>query len=265
MRALALVVLAACGGAARGPVEYASIPSPIDVSPELTVRQVAAGMYIVSDARPYPANSLIAAMPDRTLVLVDTPYTPAETDKLVAWMKGYWKGARIVAVNTHFHPDRLGGNQALAAAGIPVYGSDLTVQMLRERGEKVRQQMVDFLASDPEERAIFEHAVWQPPDHVFPAAQGLRLDFGEPVQVIYPGPGHSPDNLVVWFPARKVLFGGCLVTARPSLGNTADADPAHWKASVEALRKYPAKLVIPGHGDSLAPYVIEHTITLLSR
>ena len=230
------------------------------------MRGVAPGMYLVADARPYPANGLIAAMPDCTLVLIDTPYTPAETQKLLAWMKDFWKGAKIVAINTHFHPDRLGGNQALSAAGIPVYGSDLTVQMLRERGDKVRQQMVDFLASDPEQRARFEHAVFQPPDHVFPAARGLTLELGgQKLEVVYPGPGHSPDNVVVWFPDRQVLFGGCLVTARPGLGNVADADAEHWKASVEALRKYPAKIVIPGHGDSLSPYVIEHTITLLSR
>src|SRR5437867_2478464 len=46
-----------------------------------------------------------------------------------------------------------------------------------------------------------------PPDHVFAAKEGLRLTFGsDEVIAVWPGAAHAPDNLVVWFPQKAVLF-----------------------------------------------------------
>ncbi len=29
------------------------------------------------------------------------------------------------------------------------------------------------------------------------------------LEVFYPGEGHSKDNITIWIPEYKVLFGGC--------------------------------------------------------
>ena len=31
------------------------------------------------------------------------------------------------------------------------------------------------------------------------------------MEVFYPGPGHAPDNVVVWVGRERLLFGGCLL------------------------------------------------------
>jgi hypothetical protein len=79
----------------------------------------------------------------------------------------------------------------------------------------------------------------------------------------------SLDNIVVWFPGPKILFGGCLVKseAATDLGNTADADLASWPRAVKAvLDRYPtAALVVPGHGAVGTTAALTHTIDLLTR
>jgi glyoxylase-like metal-dependent hydrolase (beta-lactamase superfamily II) len=93
---------------------------------------------------------------------------------------------------------------------------------------------------------------------------GLTLRFGdETVRVLYPGPSHAPDEVVVHFPSLRVLFGGCSVIGRDRLGNLADADLARWPAAIERLRGLDATLIIPGHGDRTDPGLLEHTIRLV--
>ena len=110
------------------------------------------------------------------MVLVGTPYTPEATRRLLDWARSRYGERRIVAVNNGFHVDNLGGNSALRDANIPVYGSDLTVRLLHERGEKTRQHILEMIGN----RAAPDYAVharipYVPPDHVFPITRGLVL------------------------------------------------------------------------------------------
>jgi metallo-beta-lactamase class B len=207
------------------------------LAPDLTVRSLAPRIYVVTHDKPFPANSVIVEARDGTLVLVGSPYTPEATRTVLAWLRGSFGERKRVAIDTHFHADAgVGGNPAYREAGIPVHGSDLTVRLLAER--------------DPQ-------AV--PPDHVFPLARGLALDLGEPARVEFPGPGHTRDNVVVYFPEERLLVGGCIVKAGEAIGNTADADLAHWATSVAALARYDAAWIVPGHGDRFDPGLVAHS------
>jgi len=105
-----------------------------------------------------------------------------------------------------------------------------------------------------------------PPTHLFDLNEGLELEFGdESIQVYYPGPSHSPDNVVVYFPSRRVLFGGCMVIGWDGVGNTSDADLEAWPQSIRNLRRFDCDLVVPGHGERLDPELLEHTIELLEQ
>jgi metallo-beta-lactamase class B len=68
-------------------------------------------------------------MEDSTLLLIDTPYTPEATEKLLMWAKTRFHPARYCAIVTHYHIDRMGGISALMERGIPVYGSKETAQL----------------------------------------------------------------------------------------------------------------------------------------
>lgn len=54
----------------------------------------------------------------------------------------------------------------------------------------------------------------------------MLLTYGpSSLEVFYPGPGHTPDNSVVYLPAHKLLYGGCFIKSKESvsLGNIEEA------------------------------------------
>lgn len=77
------------------------------------------------------------------------------------------------------------------------------------------------------------------------------------------------DDIVVWVPKKKVLFGGCLIKSQNAgnLGNTAEADLINYPATLKKVReKYSgAKIVISGHGQSGGIELINHTIELCNN
>lgn len=238
----------------------------VKVGQEFLVRRIAPGSFLVTSPRPWPANALLAEMPDRTLVLVGSPYDGQATKVLMRWVRDGFGERQWVAINTHFHLDGSGGNAVLREAQVPVYGSDLIKSLIFERGKAAqRNTWQAWTASDPAWAQRIKVTELMAPDKLFPAQQGLTLTYGgEQLEVRYPGPGHSPDNMVAWFPARKLLFGGCLVLGRDRLGYTEDADLARWPAAVRALQKLQPAVVVPGHGAVGGPELLEKTIKVVA-
>jgi metallo-beta-lactamase class B len=225
-------------------------PLSFDINADMYVRQVQEGVFVVTHAFPWPGNSMLVEMQNADLVLVDTPYTPQATKELLDWAKAQFSQREIVAINTGYHYDNLGGNGYLVEAGIPVYGSELTAQLLEERGAEMRSMTLSWLEAPQQERYYQAHESlpYVPPTHLFALEQGLELEFGdETVQVYYPGPSHAPDNVVVYFPTRKLLFGGCMA----------------WPESVRDLARFDFDVLVPGHGERFDPGLLEHTINLL--
>lgn len=235
-----------------------------DLDRDLAIRRVAEGTWVVTSTVPWPANSLLAEMPDGTLLLADTPATGAATRALLEWAEARFGERPLAVVNTHAHPDAVGGNRVAAEGGATVYGSLETARLVAATRGTVGQAMAAELAGRPELAAEF--APYRPlaPQRTFAAADGLRLELGgERVEVVFPGAAHTPDNLVVWLPRRRVLFGGCIVRAGGGLGNVAEADLESWPDAIRSLRAYGAEIVIPGHGDRSDPGLLEHTLELL--
>lgn len=244
--------------------EAAGMGTKVRVGEELLLEEIQPGAWLVVDERPYPANSLLVEMADGSLVLCGTPYTEEPTRALLAWADARLGSRNWTAVSTHFHPDALGGNPALFERGVAVHGSEHTAALLAERGEDVRAQMLAAFGRDPVQRERFTRARFLPPERLFAPEQGLVLRRGEEeVEVVWPGAAHTPDNVVVWFPRRRLLFGGCMILALGRVGNTVDADLGAWPASVEALRRFDALLIVPGHGRPGGPELLDATLALL--
>lgn len=240
----------------------------IEIGEDLQVRQIQKGIFVITHAFPWPANSLLVEMENGALVLVDTPYTPEATREMLTWIEAQFGQRDITAINTGFHYDNLGGNAAMIEKGIPVYGSDLTPKLLAERGEALRAMTLEWLKAPQDQHYYRAHQALEyvAPTRLFPLEEGLNLDFGdETVQVYFPGVTHTPDNVVVYFPTRKVLFGGCMIIGGDQIGNTADADMAAWPKSLRKLDQFDIQWLIPGHGNRVDPALLEHSIALLTE
>ena len=223
-----------------------ALPRMERLQPGLWIGKVAPGLWVTTfthrldDGTIYPANGLVVATGTGT-VLVDPGWEPTQTQALIAWAKGGTGRAPTHAIITHSHEDRSAGVAMLKKAGIPCLGLDQTRRLLLQQG--------------------------LPPVDALPPGPGPWSISGE-VELRYPGPGHAPDNLVVWLPRHKLLFGGCFLksTTSTSLGNLADASISQWPNSLRKLREaYPeVSLQVPGHG-ALAGDAIAHTEALLAK
>lgn len=245
------------------PVVSAEIP----LAPDLHLLRIGAGAYVVRHQCPFLCNSVLVEMPDGTFVFGGTPGFPEAAQLVLDWIAREHGPRPFVAIDSGYHFDNLGGNAAFLAAGFPVYGSDLTVRLLAERGERMRALTLGFLA-DPQSpyRAAHAGLRFVPPDHVFPLAEGLTLRFGgEEVRVIYPGPTQAPDKVAVYFPGRRLLYGSCLLLAGDRPGNLAEADLARWPEGVRRLLPLPVDVVVAAHGARLDPGVLQNTLAVLAR
>jgi len=244
----------------------------IVLSDNLSLTEIEKDVFVVTHSFPWPSNSLLIRVSNSDCVLVNTLCDNQGARMLVDWMKSSFGEVNLVAINTGFHVDNLGGNEYLLSKGIAVYGSDLTAKLVAERGQKEKNRLLEGFKS-PENKKYYDaykDMTFVPPNRIFDINQGLLLKIGdEDVNVFYPGPSHTIDNVVVYFPKRKILFGGCMIKSLGSrdAGYTADADMQKWPRSVEkVLAQYKdAKFVVPGHGDYGDTALIKHTIELLDK
>jgi metallo-beta-lactamase class B len=241
----------------------------IQIDEELSIKEIDANIYLVSHSFPWQSNSLVIKFTNGKYLFIDTPYTDEATEKLVRWLAERDSSKmNITAINTHFHNDRLGGNGFLTKIGSTIYGSDLTVKLLKERG--LGNGTLDMY-KDPSLKKYYDYlqnAKLTPPNKIFALKNGLVLTFDNSTfEVYYPGPGHTPDNVVVYYPEKKILFGGCIVKsmAANSKGFIGDADLSNWYSSLNKISyKYPdAVIVIPGHGEIGGQELITNTMELV--
>jgi len=239
------------------------------LSDELQIRSLDKDTFLVTHSFPWPANSLLVRYPGKYIVWVDTPYTDSGTEQVWKWIKSNLGNEKIIEINTGFHHDNLGGNGFLYTKSIEVYGSSLTVQLLKDCSQKTKAQILNWLKKPKFKKYYIAHskAEYMPPKNVFDIKpdEVLRLLDGL-IEIYYPGPTHSKDNLMVYFPGKKLLFGGCAIKSLHSkgLGYKGDADIPEWPKSLRRvlIRYKDAVTVVPGHGEVGGLQLIKHTLSL---
>ncbi len=186
-----------------------------------------------------PANGIVYISGDEAAV-VDTPWSHEQTSRLLDWIADEMGATVTVVIPSHWHEDCMGGLSAVHERGIPTVSYEKTRALAHAKGLPVSR---------------------------FGFRDTMTLSVaGKEIECAYCGAGHTVDNIVVWIPSEKLLFGGCLVKAvgAKGLGNTADADVPAWPATLNAvLDRFPvAETVVPGHGAHGGLELIRHTLTL---
>lgn len=162
------------------------------ISPELKVIQILPSVYIIEDQSwsVAPAYSMIVEISANNLLMVDTPYTPQNTAIELKWINKKFGKKRITAINTHYHVDRLGGNEVLTQNNIPVYGSYLTASLLSDPKAlnnkwKAKTNILNDI-SDSKIKREFRSIHFTAPNHLFSIHPGkiLYLD-DKKVEIFY--------------------------------------------------------------------------------
>lgn len=197
-----------------------------DLLPDLKVKKIEDGIYLHTSFEKIAGWGLVdsnglVVLDDKDAYIIDTPMSTEDTKALVKWIR---EQGFIVkgSISTHFHGDSTAGISYLNSVSIPTHASKVTNELIHKNGREQAKYSFDGTS------------YWLVKDKI---------------EVFYPGAGHTRDNVVVWMPNNKILFGGCFVKSK-SLGYLGDAVLDSWPASAEKLisRYRNARLVVPGHG-----------------
>jgi metallo-beta-lactamase class B len=219
--------------------------TPLPVAEDIQAYAIAPGVWqfmawTTLDGSRIPANGLVVVS-GRKALLVNTGWTDAQASHIAEWVEKTTGAKVTLVVPTHAHADTIGGLAALHRRGADSWAQEQTATLARAAGRAV-------------------------PRHLFQRSKDLKV--GERVvKLAFHGAGHSPDNIVVWLPEERILFGGCLVKAAnaSSPGNMEDAKLADWTTTLQAMMAaYPRPtLVIPGHGDAGGLGLLGHTLGIV--
>jgi metallo-beta-lactamase class B len=232
------------------PVSARAAQAPVQAQsphPGLTITHLTGDLYIYTtwhfiDDGPYPANSMYLVTP-KGAVMFDTPWDSTQFQPLLDSIYARHGQRVVLCISTHFHADRTAGLAFLQQQGIATWSSAMTLELCRQRHE--HQATYTF-------------------------TQDTTFTIGDySFRTFYPGPGHTKDNIVIWLPKDKVLYGGCLVksTEASTIGNVADGDLIAYPTSIMRLMKefpHPA-YIIPGHLGWTDIQSLEHTLKLCQQ
>lgn len=176
---------------------------------------------------------------DSSAVLLDTPWDDEQTREVLEWADTNLETTIELCVITHSHDDRMGGIAAVHKRNIPT-AIHPAAQEMRGEFEAAKELIL-------ERKAI--------------RLGNLNLE------VLYPGDGHAPGNLVVKI-GNYGYYGGCFLKSAKSrsLGNVADANIESWAEALETIESHieGSRWVIPGHG-GIEDGAYERTVELVDR
>jgi metallo-beta-lactamase class B len=218
---------------------------PVMLGDDLALRGLAPGVWLHvsvkpdASGRPVEANGLLVATGESS-ILVDTGWTSDQARRLLDWAANVLRQPVRQLVVTHAHEDRMGGIAAALERQVGTHGHISTSRLARLYGGPGLQQTFEAIA---------------------------RLKVGSTVlELLYPGAGHAPDNIVVYLPQAQVLFAGCLVKPARARGiRDEDANLASWPLALRRIidRFREVRVLVPGHGAPGGVELLSHTMDLL--
>jgi len=209
---------------------------------------------------------------DDGVLIFDTFSTPAAIEELIAEIEKLTKLPIKFAVNSHYHLDHTGGNQVLAARGVPIIAHDnvLIWQTTKNKRflpaaadlEKRKADTTKLLATIPEDqkdaRAPLEKTLRRldalmtitltNPTRTFKSGT-MELQLGKRKVVLATFPGHTGGDVIAFVPDANVVFTGDLGWSK-TLPNLVDATVNDWIPTLDAmLNQNPNAKYVPGHGN----------------
>jgi len=188
-------------------------------------------LYVIhNDVAPGNTTALIT---NEGVLLVDDKFDVDHEGILEQLKKVTDKPIKYV-VNTHHHSDHTGGNAKMLAMNAVIIAS-----------EQARENMVDHNQPGLPNVAVEHHA------HIYLG--------GKNVELYYFGRAHTNGDIVVYFPADRILASGDMFTyggpnetalPRPELIDYAGGGSGkEWPKTLEGALQLDFDTVVPGHGD----------------
>ncbi len=217
----------------------AGLASAQQAAVELSIQHVQGSVYMIQ--RPGGGGNIGASIGEDGVLLVDSLFEPM-APSLVRAIRSVTDEPIRFLINTHVHPDHIGGNEPLRDMGVLIFAHDNTrSRFLFERNRYPRQG--GSFAPPPTERAR--------PEITFDSEVGFHVN-GEEVRVFLSPPAHTDGDVFVYFPESDVLHLGDVfrTTSYPIMdlfnGGSLRGTIAALDLAIDMAG--PNTKVIPGHG-----------------
>ena len=217
----------------------------------LQVMPVQGNVYIIAGA-----GGNIAVQVGQEGVLVVDSGLAGTSDAVLAEIRKLSDKPLQYVLNTHFHPDHTGGNEAIRKAGVTITGANVTGNLT---DAAVGAQILAYLnvlnrmSAPTGTQAPTPTGAW-PTDTEFIREHKDLFFNDEPIQMIHQPAAHTDGDSLVWFRRSDVLVTGDIfvTTSYPFI------DIEHGgsiQGEIEALNNI-IDITVPKHEEEGGTYVI---------
>jgi cyclase len=270
--AVALAILTSVC-AARAPSANWPAPERVDLAPGIV-------QFISPDLAGNVDGNSIAILTDQDVVLFDATILPATADAVLKELRQLTPNPVRYLVNSHWHPDHSGGNEEFAKAfpELEIIASQRTRELMEDTAgvyiktlefestqayQEINKELKSGKTSDGQrltrkdredllsqmtsgDRFLTEFKTMHPKLPTLTFADTLTFFHGGREFRFFRLPGHTAGDIAVYLPAEKILLTGDLLVYPVPF--CADSYPSDWIASLEALSRLNARIIVPGHG-----------------
>jgi cyclase len=207
---------------------------------ELTLVPVRDGIYMIRNARSGNVTMLVG---QKAVILIDDKFAQ-DHDGIMKLVRSITDLPVHYVINTHLHPDHVGGNPALQALGADVVASENARRIMAERATPglPNVTMEDFLR--------------------------IYLD-DMPIDLHYYGRGHTDGDIVVYLPTERLLIAGDLFALygpyQPVIDYSSGGSLRDWTRTLERVLQLDFDTVIPGHSGLTDRATMQGFIAELAR
>jgi len=228
-------------------------PAQQNAPAELHTLHVQGNVYMIVGA-----GGNVTVQPGTDGILLVDSGLPGNTDKLIAEVRKLSKGPIRYLINTHVHPDHVGGNEKIFLAGSTITGGNVTgdIQDAGVGATIIAHEAVLNRISSATGNQVMPAKAW-PSDTYFTKEKKLFFN-GEAVLLSHIPAAHTDGDTMVYFRRSDVISAGDLyvTTSYPIIdlqrgGNIQgilEALNRMIDVSVPADKQEGGTYIIPGHG-----------------
>jgi cyclase len=177
--------------------------APAAADAELHTLHVQGNVYMLVGA----GGNIAVQIGDDGVLLVDTGLA-ANADKVVATIRTLSNKPIRYIINTHVHPDHVGGNDTIGKLGSTIAGGNVGAGAGVGAGIIAHENVLNRMSAPTGQQAPFPSTAW--PTDTYISKQKELFFNGESMQIIHQPAAHTDGDSIVYFRKSDVIVAGDL-------------------------------------------------------